>query len=166
MCTSISVYAVEENGAKYIAPELLKEFSFGSAKVQILSPSEEVCTDPNNCSVSVMVTYGKNKFLFTGDAEEKSEKAMLELGISLEADVFQAGHHGSNTANSEAFLKAVDPVYFIISCGEGNKYGHPHAEVMARLEDEMIYRTDTMGTITLVSDGKNISISTANKNNQ
>lgn len=158
--------AIEENGAEYIAPELLKEFSFGSAKVQILSPSEEVCTDPNNSSVSVLITYGKNKFIFTGDAEEKSEKAMLQLGISLEADVLQAGHHGSSTANSEAFLAAVDPVYVIISCGVDNKYGHPHEEMLARLEDEMVYRTDIMGTITLTSDGKDISISTANKNNQ
>lgn len=154
--------AAEENGAEYIAPEPLKEFSFGSAGVMILGPSEEVCTDPNNSSVCLMVTYGKNKFLFTGDAEAKSEQAMLRLGISLEADVFQAGHHGSSTSNSEEFLEAADPVYAVISCGAGNEYGHPHSEVLARLEelDVMIYRTDTLGTITLVSDGSNISIST------
>lgn len=154
--------ATEEIGAVHIEPELLKEYNFGEGKFQILAPNEEVCKDPNNCSVAVMVVYGKNKFLFTGDAEEQSEQKMLELGTSLEVDVFQTGHHGSSTSNSEAFLKAADPVYAIISCGEGNRYGHPHSEVLARLVDfdVMVYRTDTMGTITLVSDGTGISIST------
>lgn len=154
--------AAGENGAVYIKPELLEVFDFGGGTIQVLAPDEGVCTDANNTSVAVMVTYGKNKFLFTGDAEEKSENAMLELGVSLEADVFQAGHHGSSTSNSEAFLKKVDPVYTVISCGTGNSYGHPHSETLARLVDMdvMVYRTDTMGTITIVSDGSGISIST------
>ena len=50
----------------------------------------------------------------------------------------------------------------MISCGRDNSYGHPHAETLAKLEDEdvQVYRTDTMGTIRAVSDGKNVSLYT------
>ena len=58
---------------------------------------------------------------------------MLKNGIELKADVFKAAHHGSRTANTEDFLNAVEPDYVVISCGQDNSYGHPHAEVMNRL---------------------------------
>ncbi len=91
---------------------------------------------------------------------------MLELGTLPDVDVFQAGHHGSETSNSEAFLKVVNPAYAIISCGVDNKYGHPHAEVIARFVDMdmQIYRTDVMGTITIKTDGNTLDISTQQKN--
>ncbi len=152
----------DESGAEWIAPEPGTEFSFGEAEVMLIAPSEDVLDETNNRSVGLLLTFGKTRFLFTGDAEEESERAMLELGVSLEADVFQAGHHGSSTSNSEAFVKAVDPVYAVISCGTDNKYGHPHSEVLARFQehDVQVYRTDTMGTITIVSDGKDLTIHT------
>ena len=81
------------------------------------------------------------------------------FGSGLECDVLKCGHHGSATATSEEFLENTDPVWAVISCGENNRYGHPHAEVISRLEDAdvQIYRTDKLGTITAVSDGENIS---------
>lgn len=157
--------AVEKSGAAVMVPEPGICFSFGDAKVWILAPEETVLDKTNNCSIALMITFGERKFLFTGDAEEESEKRMLELGLSLEADVFQAGHHGSQTSNSEAFLLAVDPVYVVISCGAGNEYGHPHSEVVARFEemDIQIYRTDTMGTVTIKTDGNVLDIATERK---
>ena len=99
-----------------------------------------------------------------GDAEENVEKDILEKGYDLTCDVLKLGHHGSYTATSDAFLKAADPAYGIISCGKNNSYGHPHAEVLARLEDEdvQVYRTDTMGTVQAVSDGTRVTLSTEN----
>ena len=84
---------------------------------------------------------------------------MLNSGIDLSADVFKAAHHGSRTANTEAFLERVDPDYVVISCGEGNSYGHPHAEVLNRLRKMgiQVFRTDEEGTITAVSDGSTIT---------
>ena len=60
--------------------------------------------------------------------------------------------------NHTGFLTATDPTWALISCGKDNSYGHPHAEVMAALEDAdvQVYRTDQQGTITCVSDGKEL----------
>ena len=73
--------------------------------------------------------------------------------------VYQVGHHGSSTSTSEEFLKAVNPTYAVISCAEGNSYGHPHAETLNKFRTNKIevYRTDEEGTIIATSDGKNIT---------
>lgn len=158
--------AVKESGATVIVPKPGVSFKFGNALVEIFAPRETEYDNTNNYSAALVVTFGKEKFLFTGDAEEESEAQMLELGTLPDVDVFQAGHHGSETSNSEAFLKVVNPAYAIISCGVDNKYGHPHAAVIARFEDMdmQIYRTDVMGTITIKTDGKTLDISTQQKN--
>lgn len=158
--------AVKESGATVIVPKPGVSFEFGNALVEIFAPCEVEYDNTNNYSAALVVTFGKEKFLFTGDAEEESEKQMLELGTLPDVDVFQAGHHGSETSNSEAFLKVVNPAYAIISCGVDNKYGHPHAEVIARFVDMdmQIYRTDVMGTITIKTDGNTLDISTQQKN--
>lgn len=150
--------AIKEQDIDLIRPEIGAQYSFGNASFQILAPSDGKKSSPNHYSVGVMVTYGKTKFLFTGDAEEAQEKEMLLTGIPLECDVFKAGHHGSSTSNSLDFVRAADPTWAVISCGEGNSYGHPHVEVLAEFEDEdiQIYRTDRQGTITAVSDGQDI----------
>ena len=84
---------------------------------------------------------------------------MLENGMDLKSDVFKAAHHGSRTANTEEFLNAVDPDYMVISCGQDNSYGHPHAEVMNRLRimGISVFRTDEQGTIVAHSDGTEIT---------
>ena len=84
---------------------------------------------------------------------------MLDNGIDLSADVLKAAHHGSRTANTEAFLERVNPEYVVISCGEGNSYGHPHAEVLNRLREMgiKVFRTDEEGTVVATSDGAGIT---------
>ena len=61
--------------------------------------------------------------------------------------------------SSDEFLKKTDPVWAVISCGTDNSYGHPHAEVLDKLEqaDTQVYRTDRQGTIVAVSDGSEIA---------
>ena len=57
-------------------------------------------------------------FLFTGDAEKGAEIEMLaEHGAALKADVLKAGHHGSKTSSTDAFLRAVQPKHFVVSSG-------------------------------------------------
>lgn len=151
-------------GKKAGMPEIGKEYIYGENVVlRFLSP-DKTYSDANDNSLVVQLGYGKNRFLFMGDAEENVEKDILEKGYDLTCDVLKLGHHGSYTATSDAFLKAADPAYGIISCGKNNSYGHPHAEVLARLEDEdvQVYRTDTMGTIQAVSDGTRVTLSTEN----
>lgn len=156
------VDALKRAGEKSSMPEIGKSYSYEkNVVVRFLSP-KKTYSDSNNNSLVVQVAYGKNRFLFMGDAEEEAEKDIVAAGYDLECDVLKVGHHGSYTATSQAFLDKADPAYAVISCGKNNSYGHPHAEVLARLEDSdvQIYRTDKMGTVTAESDGKNVRIRT------
>lgn len=128
-------------------------------KLEILAPLADY-DDLNDYSVVVRLTYGNTSYLFTGDAEARAEKDILNSGADVSADVLKAGHHGSSTSTSEKFLEAVSPEICVIQCGEGNSYGHPHAEVLERLESSGIkyYRNDSSGTVTVYSDGEEIFV--------
>ena len=134
------------------------EFSIGELKAQILAPIK-FDDNPNNASIVTRIDYGETSLMVTGDAEgekkDDPEKLMLQkyknnLSI-LDCDIYKMGHHGSKTSSSQEFLDALSPQIAIISCGVDNDYGHPHGEVISRLEAENIeyYRTDELGTILL-----------------
>lgn len=108
--------------------------------------------DLNNTSIVIRITYKDSSFLFTGDAEEKSENDIIS---DISADVLSVGHHGSSTSTTDRFLERIDPMYAVISCGENNDYGHPHWETIEKLEndDVTIYRTDKNGTIICTTAG-------------
>ena len=134
-------------------------YTLGNASFTILAPVKEYA-DSNNASIVIMVQNGNNRFLFTGDCEAEAEADLIASGADLSADVYLAGHHGSDTASSQAFMDAVSPSYVVISCGEGNSYGHPHAETIERMEKigcEM-YMTQESGMIKISTDGKNVLI--------
>lgn len=141
------------------SPRTGETFELGSAVFTIVAPNGEYGDNANDYSIGILLQHGGNRFLFTGDAEEASEADMLENGMDLKSDVFKAAHHGSRTANTEEFLNAVDPDYMVISCGQDNSYGHPHAEVMNRLRimGISVFRTDEQGTIVAHSDGTEIT---------
>lgn len=138
-------------------PQPGDSYMLGRACFTVIAPLKEY-RDANNNSISILLQNGQNRFLFTGDAEAEAEEDILESGAHVKADVFQAGHHGSSTSNSEEFLKAVSPKYVVISCGEDNDYGHPHAQSMNlfRQMGSKIYRTDQQGSVVAYSDGTQI----------
>ena len=76
--------------------------------------------------------------------------------------MLKAAHHGSSTSSSAEFLDAVMPRYAVISCGEGNKYGHPHEQTVTRLGKyaDKIYVTMNCGTVIFRSDGEGLSVET------
>ncbi|MGE1038323.1 S-layer homology domain-containing protein [Bacillus cereus] len=130
---------------------------------QFLAPVKEYGNDLNEWSAVLKVTHGSKSFLFTGDAESKSEKDMVATyGSGLKSDVLKPGHHGSKTSSSQPFLDAVKPSIAIISAGAGNRYGHPTQETLAKLNamSVKVYRTDLNGTVIINSDGSNISVRT------
>ena len=137
-------------------------YPLGSAEFTVISPAQDY-TDTNDMSVVIRLTYGETAFLFTGDASTDVEADILESGANLPADVLKCGHHGSSTSTSEAFLSAASPTYAVISCGDGNSYGHPHEETLYGLYSAGIetYRTDDQGTVIAYSDGTGIWWSTA-----
>lgn len=123
--------------------------------IRFVAPMNDKYDDLNNYSAVIKLTYGATSFLFTGDAEKLSEN---EISADIKCDVLKVAHHGSSSSSSEEFLLKASPEYAVISCGEGNEYGHPHSEVMSLLEKHgiKIFRTDIQGTIEAVSDGENI----------
>lgn len=151
--------AIQEKGysiTKAKAGDII--FEEDGLSMNILAPSEVSGSNLNNYSVANRLIFGNTAFVFTGDAEQKSEKNMVESGYELEADVLKVGHHGGDTSSISSFLSAVNPDYGVISAGEDNQYGHPHANVMNRLADHGIktFRTDQDGTIIATSDGETI----------
>ncbi|MCL2489079.1 MAG: MBL fold metallo-hydrolase, partial [Oscillospiraceae bacterium] len=133
----------------------------GNAAAEILGPVED-SDSTNNQSVVCMVTYGSCRFLFMGDAEKQAESALLGSGADLRADFIKLAHHGSRTSTTKDFIQAVSPTVAVISCGAGNRFNHPHEEILTRLEFYNItyYRTDLSGTVIVSSDGEQIAVQT------
>ena len=131
----------------------------GGAVLTILAPLEEY-DDMNNNSLVGRLVFGETAFLFTGDAEKKSENAILASGVELSADVYSVPHHGSSTGMTKKFLEAVSPDYATISVGMNNDYGHPHRETVEKLSEAGIpcLRTDLDGNIVFISDGKELAL--------
>ena len=137
-------------------------FSNDNAALEILAPNNTEYKDLNNYSIVTKLTYGNNRFLFTGDAEKESENEMLSKGYDLSCDILKLGHHGSSTSTTNQFLTAASPSAAIISCGKDNDYGHPHQETMDKINSSHItvYRTDLDGTILAETDGTTYTITT------
>jgi competence protein ComEC len=117
--------------------------------------------DLNNNSVVAKLVYGNFSMLLMGDAEQEAEERILKAyGGELKSTVLKSGHHGSNTASSEPFLKTVAPEAVVISVGENNDYHHPHPSTMKKYEKAKlkIYRTDQQGTISITSNGQGYTI--------
>jgi competence protein ComEC len=134
----------------------------GELELKMLGPIGEFNkTDMNNPSVVMMARWGNTKVLLTGDAETTAEERIIErFGNELKCDVLKLGHHGSHSSTWESgLLDYAKPSIGIISCGEGNKYGHPHTEALDALAEYnvTVYRTDIDGTIVLTSDGTTIT---------
>lgn len=126
-------------------------------RLEIVHPTQlNTAGDRNNESVSLRLVYGDFSLLLTGDAEVEAEREMVGGKRPLISTVYKAGHHGSNSSSSAPFLAAVQPQIAIISAGADNSYGHPHEEVLERLADgkTAVLRTDELGTIELITDGK------------
>ncbi len=153
--------AVAAKRIKVRHPAVGDEYAIGKAKFTILAPNDDYYDDDNDYSIAIRLTYGKNAFIMTGDAEIESEYEMLENGMDLSCDLYLAGHHGSKYSSSQAFMQAMRPKYVVISVGADNSYGHPSDEAMGRFKAMgcEIYRTDRMGDIVAASDGKRITFS-------
>lgn len=155
--------ALEDREVNVIAPESGTVYTLSEAQFKILAPNSEEYEDWNDYSVVIKLVFGERSIMLTGDAHHESEGEILQKysNSELDADVLKVGHHGSRTSSGEDFLNAVTPSYAIISCGEGNEYGHPHAETLSALAEREIpvYRTDERGTIVLHTDGQEITFS-------
>ena len=134
------------------------------SQLEILYPDQSLLakavSDLNQSSIVMMLAYGKNKFLLTGDAGEEVERKLIDSGTNLSAEVLKVGHHGSQSSTSEEFLNQVKPNLAVISVGKDNDFGHPSLRTVKRLEraGAEIYRTDEKGTVRIESDGEKIRV--------
>ncbi|MCL2852796.1 MAG: MBL fold metallo-hydrolase [Defluviitaleaceae bacterium] len=138
-----------------------KTLELDSAVFTIIAPNSSGYGNLNNYSIVMIMDHGDSSFLFAADAESDSEREILENFEDISADVLRVGHHGSRTSTSEEFLDAISPRYAVISAGADNQYGHPHHEVLDRLNRRGVYtlRTCERGNIEMVSGADGIRIS-------
>lgn len=134
-------------------------------KLQVLAPfadAGELKPSDNNASLVLRLTLGQRSFLLTGDIEKETEARLVEAGELLKADVLKVAHHGSRTSTTAEFLARVQPQHAIISAGNPSPFGHPHAEVLARLQaaGAQLWQTSQCGAITISTDGVDLQVNT------
>lgn len=135
--------------------------------LEILSPGDFLKPKQrqhlNNNSIVMMLHYGNFKMLLTGDIEKQTEGALVkQYGDKLKAVVLKIAHHGSQTSSIFQFVKAVNPKHAVISCGNREKYNHPHPKTTGLLKHLQIpfYNTEDNGEICIVTDGKDYEVKT------
>jgi competence protein ComEC len=123
-----------ERGVRLRVPRPGDELTFGAARLEVLAPARwSSSRSSNDNSLVVRLVHGETALLFAGDAEALLEAELAQGGRPVSAQVLKAGHHGSRTSTTDAFLRAVDPRWVVFSAGAQNQFGFPHPDVIARV---------------------------------
>jgi competence protein ComEC len=153
-----------ERGVAVRRPEATcdRHHRFGAATIHVLwpCPAFDPGWDPNDNSLVLEIALGSRTLLLTGDIERHAEGALATSGVLARVDVLKVGHHGSRTSSTSAFLTAVDPRVAIVSAGRTNRFGHPHPEVIERLEEaaDHVVRVDREGGVIVSTDGESLDV--------
>lgn len=129
-------------------------------QIQCLHPAENTSIlNPNEYSMVLQLQYQNLTVLLTGDVEGTGESALMEEIRQQKQEEFRilkVAHHGSKNSTSDEFLERLSPQLAIISCGENNRYGHPHEETLKRLENAGAtwLCTKDCGAITVTVDNR------------
>ena len=137
------------------SPKVGTKFKIGEAECEIMTQNDDA-EEINDTSIVIQLSFGKHKFLFTGDIEESVERSREWEDI----DILKVAHHGTTYASKNNFLKQVKPEIAVIMCGKENDYHYPHDAVRSRLaknDCKEIYITSEKGTIIMQSDGSKIT---------
>jgi len=161
---------VDEKGVESTIARAGQRIDLGSAgiTIDVLNPPPPapagVPLDTDDASVVLRICAGQVSFLLTGDIKELAESELIMRRANLDSTVLKAGHHGSDTSTSQAFLAVVSPRVAVISVGADNRFGHPGEGVLERLIEEVgpenVYRTDLDGTIEFITDGESLWVRT------
>jgi len=158
-------HAVADTGVTEVAAQRGEAMNLGDGvTVTVLNPPGDMnvqgTDDLNDSSIVLRLTMGGVSMLLTGDITGQAESDMLASGTNLQASVLKVAHHGSQTSSSPDFLRAVHPAIDVISVGANNPFGHPAADVVNRLRDASVFRTDENGDVTVSTDGERIWVET------
>ena len=151
--------ALKQKGIPIQTARAKDAFSLGDLRAEFLAPLDKTYEEENDGSAVLRLTYGNCTFLLMGDAEKDAEKDLLdEYGSSLHADYLKVGHHGAKDASSKSFLETVQPRIAVISGDHAADPDHVHPKVIERLEEAgaTVYRTDQLGDVTFLCDGKEL----------
>ena len=130
------VHLAKQNGTKIHIIDGLTEIKMGRDRILALRVSGE---DTNDTGIVIRMDYERDgcDAVFAGDISSKTElllsKTPKGLEIFSDVDVYKAIHHGSRNSNSLEILALCNPKTIVVSCGRNNRYGHPHAEALARM---------------------------------
>ncbi len=115
----------------------------------------------NDASVVLRLEFGKVRFLFAGDLDQRDEQRLQLNSTQLRSAVLKVPRHGSAGSSTQEFVTAVRPALAIFSVGARNPFGFPRDEVVARYREAgaEILRTDEDGAIILETDGTTIRYS-------
>ena len=149
--------AIKKENVKRVIAKTDDVFRLEDLFIKVVGPVEKY-DNMNDLSLVLRIDYKEISYLLTGDAEAQSENGILSSKADIKVNILKAGHHGSNTSSGAEFLKAVSPELVIITCGRDNSYGHPHREVLRRIDKigAKVLRTDYFGDIVVYSDGKSL----------
>lgn len=153
------------DGVKIVPMDSRRHFDFGGTRIDVLSPPEDYIpssSPKNNDSLAFRISFGAQSFLLTGDMEKQMEGRLVREGVLSHIDVLKVAHHGSHTSSIAPFLDLARPEVAIVSVGADNSFHHPSGDVIDRLEERHaeVLRTDQYGLISVVSDGRHLSIDT------
>ncbi|MGK5501036.1 ComEC/Rec2 family competence protein [Streptomyces sp. URMC 125] len=116
------------------------------------SPSGE---EANDSSVTLFVRSAGLTLFLPGDLEPPAQRRLLRARPDLPpVDVLKVAHHGSAHQEPE-LLERLRPRVALVSCGEGNPYGHPAPRTVSELRASgtAVLRTDVHGSLAVTADG-------------
>lgn len=131
----------------YLAAEP-RTVSLGNVTLEVL-PLPALDVAHNNRSIALVLRFGAFVAFLSGDSEIEELEWLLARDAVPDVALLKAAHHGSGDAVNAAFLERARPEVVVISVGDANAYGHPHADALARYEAhaQSIYRTDRDGDV-------------------
>jgi len=147
-----------QRGVKVVHKRRGHFFNWGEASGLVLWPDPAESTTAsgsNNDSLVLRLDFGRTSALLAGDIEQDVEAELALHGDPLDVDFLKVPHHGSRTSTTAGFVAGVSPQVVAISLSPTNPFGHPHAEVLARLQaaGARVWRTDRDGAVTFLSNG-------------
>ena len=158
-----------ENNVKIQYMQKGDRLTDGRLSLFCLHPEKDIVTDDRNVySTTLYLSYGEISMLFTGDLPKEEEEGVLEEwkkvtgGGQKGCGVLKVAHHGSKYSTGKEFLDMLRPSFSVISYGRKNRYGHPHKELVSRLEEagSVIAGTADYGAVTVYTDGKTLTVET------
>lgn len=161
MDSASQVYAdvldvILESTAVYVEPKRGHREVVGDFTIDVLHPvKDETQSNQNDESITTRISLGHMTLMQSGDISTSIENSIVESNYnSISSEILLLGHHGSNTSTSNEWIEAVNPQIAVYQASANNSYGHPHQEVLERLEAYGIpaYGTDKDGTIRVLVD--------------